>query len=229
MKNTTLMLVGPLGVAGLACLGLSELGQRDHPVVEPTPSIRLAKPESPLAPAVLEATAQDNGPRSEESGSEESAGLPAISTFREWADAAAASDFSEADQVKGLALAKARAAAMKKLIQQDPVSSLSLALPPDVRNSLPPQIAAAIEQPVQRTGMCAMRLECNHAFGSPLEEDHQCHSVPILNGGSDSWNAYYGDPQWETLVGQPVEFEGIAVEGELAVGRIAPAPLPPDP
>jgi hypothetical protein len=224
VKHTTRLLLGALCVAVLAYLGVSKFGQRDNPIAKPTPSIRHAKPESSLPPAAPESTQQVSAP-----SVHESTGLPAISAFRQWADVGASPGFSEADQIKGLALAKARAAAMKTLIQQDPVTALSLALPSDVRNSLPPQIAAAIEQPVRRTGMCAMRLECNHAFGAPLEEAHQCHSVPILNGGSDSWNAYYGDPQWETLVGQPVEFEGIAVETELAVGKIAPAPLPSAP
>ena len=115
---------------------------------------------------------------------------------------------------------------MKALIQKDPVEALRQALPAEVRNSLPPQIAAAIEQPVQKSGMCAMRLACNHSHDGPHSE---CHSIPILTGGADSWNAYYGDPQWETLVGQPVEFEGVAVESELAVGKIDAAPLPTDP
>lgn len=221
MKNTSRLLIGALCAAVVVGVGISKFGQRETPAAKPTQSAQTppAIPETPPAqpPAEKEQISEPSV--------QESAGTLAISTFQQWAEAAPASGFSQADQIKGMELAKARAAAMKKLIQTDPVAALSQALPAEVRKSLPPQIAAAIEQPVQKSGMCAMRIACDHTDDTP----HECHSIPILTGGPDSWNAYYGDPQWETLVGQPVEFEGIAVEGELAVGKIIPAPLPPNP
>ena len=119
-------------------------------------------------------------------------------------------------------LAKARAADMKALIMKNPASALRLALPAELRSSLPANIAAAIEQPVEKSGMCSMRLECNHSADSPHEG---CHSIPILMDDVISWNAYYSGPQWKTLVGQSVEFQGVAVDDELAVGKIAPAPV----
>lgn len=229
MKITTRVLIGILCGAVLVVLGISQFRHRETPGAKPVQLAQLAQAQDSASSAILETTpTQTPVAKDQNSGPivPESPGLLAISAFRQWTDAAAASGFSKAHQVKGMELAKARAAAMKSLIQQDPVEALRQALPAEVRNSLPPQIAAAIEQPVQTSGMCAMRLACNHSHDRPHE---QCHSIPILTGGTDSWNAYYGDPQWETLVGQPVAFEGVAVEGELAVRKIDPTSLKTDP
>jgi hypothetical protein len=229
MKITTRVLIGALCGAVLVVVGISQFRHGETPAAKPIQSAHPAQPKDSHPPAILETTPTETPDAREQSSGPidpESPGLPAISAFRQWADAGAASGFSQSHQIKGMELAKARAAAMKLLIQQDPVEALRQALPADVRNSLPPQIAAAIEQPVQKSGMCAMRLACNHSHDGPHEE---CHSIPILTGGADTWNAYYGDPQWETLVGQPVEFEGVSVEGELAVRKIDAAPLPTDP
>jgi hypothetical protein len=222
MINTTRLLIGALCAVVLVALGISKFGHRETPAAKP---IQASQPQVAI-PETPPTQTPDAKEQSSDSSVQETAGSPAISTFKQWAKTATASGFSQADQIKGMELAKARAAAMKALIQQDPVAALRQALPADVRNSLPPQIAAAIEQPIKKSGTCALRLACNHADGSSHEE---CHATPILTGGADSWNAYYGDPQWETLVGQDVEFEGIAVERELAVQTIGAAPLKTEP
>jgi hypothetical protein len=229
MKVTSRLLIGALCGAVLVFLGISQLRHRENASAKTIQSEHPVQPQASQPPAILEDTTpptsvaveQNGGP-----GDNEAAEYPEISAFRQWADAAAASGFSEAHQITGMEFAKARAAAMKALIQQDPVEALRQALPADVRSSLPPKISAAIEQPVQESGMCAMRLACDHSHDGPHDE---CHSIPILTAGAGSWNAYYGDPHWETLVGQPVEFEGVAVEGELAVGKIDAAPVTNDP
>lgn len=229
MNITTRVLIGAFCAAVLVVLGISQFRHRETPAAKPIQSAQAAQPQASHSPAVLETAPTQTSDAREQNGGPivpESVGFPAISAFRQWADAAAASGFSQAHQITGMELAKARAAEMKKLIQQDPIEALRQALPAEVRNSLPPQIAAAIEQPVRKSGMCAMRLACNHSHDGPHDE---CNSIPILTGGADSWNAYYGDPQWETLVGQPVEFEGVAVEGELAVRRINAASLENNP
>ena len=222
MKNTTRLLIGALCAVVLVVLGISKFGHRETITAKP---IRAAQPQAAI-PETPPAQTPDAKEQSSESSVQEVAGLPAISTFRQWAETTTASGISPGDQIIGMKLAKARAAAMKALIQQDPVAALRQALPADVRKSLPAQIAAVIEQPIKKAGTCALRLACNHSDGSSHEE---CHATPILTGVADSWNAYYGDPQWETLVGQDVEFEGISVEGELAVQTIGAAPLNADP
>ena len=116
-------------------------------------------------------------------------------------------------------LAKARAAAMKALIQKDPAAALREALPADLRTSLPPQIAAAIEQSIRNKGTVSMRMMCRH---SPDEPHAGCEATPVLLEDIQSWNAYYGDQQWRTRLGQDVAFEGVAVDDELAVQRIIP-------
>lgn len=229
MKITTRVLMGAPCAAVLVVSGISRFGHRETPAANPVPSAHPVQSEATRPPAIPETTPTRTSEARDQNGGStvpESAGSPAISAFRQWAGEAAASGFSQAHQITGMELAKARAAAMKSLIRQDPVEALRQALPAEVRKSLPPQIAAAIEQPVQTSGMCAMRLACNHSHDGPHDE---CQSIPILTGGVDTWNAYYGDPQWETLVGQPVEFEGVAVEGELAFRRIGAAPLTTDP
>jgi hypothetical protein len=150
---------------------------------------------------------------------EQSAQFPAIPAFRQWAEKATSSDFAHANESKGIELAKARAISMKLLIQTDPASALRQALPADLRASLPPAIAAAIEQPVKKTGMCTMRMMCNHS----ADASHGgCQETPVLIEDAYDWNAYYGAQQWRIYLGQTVGFEGVAVEGELAVGRITP-------
>lgn len=222
MTNSARLLIVAFCAVVLVVLGISQFRHRESPATPPHQSAHPKQSQAAHLPDIpetrpiqtLDAETQKGGP-----SAEGSAQLPEISAFRHWAERAAVSGFDHADANKGMELGKARAISMKALIQQDPGAALRQALPADLRASLPPPIAAAIEQPVQTTGMCSLRMMCNH---SPDTPHGNCEATPVLLEEVDSWNAYYGTQQWRSHVGQDVEFEGVAVEGELAVRSITP-------
>jgi hypothetical protein len=148
----------------------------------------------------------------------------AVAAFQQWAEAAAASGLANADQQEGLQLAKARATAMKALIQQDPAAALRQALPRDLRAKLPRVITAAIEQPVKETGMVSILMMCNH---SPDAPHNLCEESPVLLEDIVIWNAHYGAQEWRSHLGKTVTFDGIAVDEELAVQSLTPSSSPP--
>lgn len=221
-KNSARLLIAACCAALLVVLGISQFKHREAPIAPPHQSARPMQAQATHLPAVPETTpTQTPDANALESGPsvEEAAQSSAIPAFRQWAETAAAAGLAQADANKGMELAKARAISMKALIQKDPASALRQALPADLRASLPPEIAAAIEQPVQKTGMCSIRMMCNHSSDATHSG---CEEAPVLLEDVDSWNAYYGTQQWRTYLGLTVGFEGVAVEGELAVQRITP-------
>ncbi len=226
MSNPSRTLLAACCVTLLIVLGIYQFGPRENPTAPPLQSARPVQPQATLTAALPEETPiQTAAADAEKSGPSvvELAGFSAITAFRRWADAAAAAGFANADESKGMKLAKARSVAMKALIQADPASALRQALPADLRASLPKPIAAAIEQPVKKTGMCSMRMMCNHA---PDDPHGGCETTPVLLEEIASWNAYYGEQQWRPFLGQTVGFDGIAVDEELAVRSIAPVSSP---
>lgn len=222
ITNATLLSIAVSCAAFLIVLGISIFR---HPRDSMEPPLHSAIPMQPLN-AEPSAHAGTDSTQTPDAKLEESLTIiqeptqsPAIAAFRQWADSGLASGFTVANQGKGMELAKARAIAMKELIQTDPAAALRQALPAEIRASLSPAIAAAIEQPVKKTGMCSIRIMCNHASDASHDD---CEESPILLEDVVSWNAYFGAQQWRNHVGQTVEFEGVAVDGELAVHRITP-------
>lgn len=155
--------------------------------------------------------------------------LPTISdsspiiAFHSWAETAVLSGFANVDEAQGKLLAKARGTAMKALIQSDPASALRHALPKELYAALPKSLASMIEQPVSKSGMCSMRIMCHHAEDQPHTN---CEEFPVLLEDVDSWNAYYGNITWKDLLGKTVRFDGVGIEGELAVQSISPVNPP---
>jgi hypothetical protein len=212
-------LIAACCIVPLAFYGLSRLGDPENPATAAPSKIaasavnsRAAVSEKSPQQAAIAELPSDQQPLEPASSSS------AITSFHQWAEAAT-KGASVPDERKGLELAKARAAEMKALIQSDPAAALRQALPANLRAALPKAIAAAIEQPVNKTGTCSMRMMCNHASDA---EHSNCQSTPVLLEDILSWNAYYGQQQWQPYLGQTVGFEGIAVEEELAVGSITP-------
>lgn len=216
-KRRRWIVAGGIVVTGI--LGISYFGKRGN-FAEEQQSAPLAqatwRPTGPAStpPPLLADTSLENP-----ANSGDSSATSAIAIFHGWAETTAASGFTQADEKRGLDLAIARAGAMKALILRDPASALRQALPADLRASLPKTIAAAIEQPVKTTGMCSMRMMCNH---SPDVPHGGCEAIPVLLEEIDSWNAHYGEQQWKAHLGKTVGFDGIAVDEELAVRSITP-------
>lgn len=218
-KKSIRLLVPAFCVATLVALGVSQFENR---VTPPHRSVEQTNEQTnPLRASAETPKSQtlDSKPGKSPPSVKISNGNSAIPAFRQWAETAAAAGFADADETKGMELAKARAGSMKALIQTDPAAALRQALPADLRASLPKTIAATIEQPVKATGMCSMRMMCNHSPDSP---HGGCESAPVLLEDVNSWNAYYGEHQWKSLLGKTVGFDGIAVDEELAVKSITP-------
>ena len=216
------LLIAACCAALLVVLGISRFKHREDPTAPPHHSACPMQAPATQLPAIPETTpTQTSDAKAQESGpsADESAQSSAIPAFRQWAETAAVSGFAQVDQNKAMGLAKARATAMKTLIRRDPDSALREALPADLRASLPPQIAAAIEQPVRTTGMCSIQIMCNHSPDSP---HGSCENTPVLLEEVASWNAHYGARQWQGFAGKEVDFDGIAVGEELAVRSITP-------
>ena len=205
----------------LVILGIVRFGNSGHPAAPPSPSTNPVKSQVAATPTLAEKAEE----MMEDAGSSvrEPAPSSAIEAFRQWAETGAASGFSGADETKGMQLAKARATAMKALIQTDPVSALRQALPAKLRAALPPSIAAAIEQPVKTSGTVSLRMMCKHS----TDTDHGgCESAPVLLQDTVSWNAYYDEQKWHSHLGKTVDLDGIAVDEELAVRSVTPVPAP---
>lgn len=218
----TRLLVAASCAAFLIVLVISRLGQNGETSAPALQSKRAMQSRTTELPASPETTPARTPDANDESGTQSfdgSAKTDAIFAFKQWADSAIASGFSKADQTKGMELAKARASAMKALIQQNPAAALRESLPADLRAKLPPQIAAAVEQPVLATGMVSVQMMCNH---SPDAPHGNCEATPVLLEEVNSWNAHYGSQPWKSHVGQEVRFEGVAVDSELAVRSITP-------
>lgn len=218
-KDKRRRLIVGCGIVLFLALGISYLERRG--------SSSAKQQSAPLVPAIQQSIQQTstssqplvNSSAGNLTNSQKTPVPSAIAEFHQWAEAAAASGFSRADESKGLDLAKARASAMKSMIRTDPASALRQALPDALRASLPKPIAAAIEQPVKTTGFCSMRMMCNHSEDTP---HGNCETTPVLLEDISSWNAYYGEQPWKSYLGQTVGFDGIAVDEELAVRSIIP-------
>lgn len=221
--NSGRLLIAALCAAILVFLGISQFTQRNTPAVSQHQAVVPTQAQSAPLPAHAETTraqSPDSKTGKPVTDAAESAPFSAIPAFRQWAEMAVASGKVHVNDDKGMKLAKARAISLRALIRKDPASALREALPAELRATLHPEIAAAIEQPVQKTGMCSVRLMCSH---SPDASHGNCEATPILLEGIHTWNAHYGELQWQTYLGRDVGFEGIAVEDELAVQKITPA------
>lgn len=231
------LLIAAACVVILVVIGLSRLKQREAPSAAPThsvqqaqpaqtkPSAQSAQPQPAPVPVPAESTrtqTSDAIPEKTAPDVEEPRGSSSISAFREWAETAATVGQDNADQNRGMELARARAIDMKALIKKDPAKALREALPADLRAALPPNIAAAIEQPVKPTGTVSLRMMCKHSSGTP---HGNCESAPVLVEEIISWNAYYDEQKWRSHLGQTVQLEGIAVDEEVAVGSVTPVPV----
>lgn len=216
-KSTRLALAGFCAVILLA-FGISRFAGHESPAAS-VPRSQAHK--SAAIPETAPAQTGDTSAAASEPSAQDAPLPHGISAFREWAETSAASGFADADETTGMELAKARAVAMKELIRKNPAAALRETLPADLRDALPAKIAAAIEQPVETTGMCSIRMMCKHS----TDADHgDCESTPVLLEDLESWNAHYVAGQWREYLGQNVKFEGISVGEELAVKSITPVP-----
>lgn len=136
----------------------------------------------------------------------------ALRDFRGWSEAAAGGQ--PADPAQGLALARARRQAMAELIARDPERALAEAVPPLVRQRLPAEIVAQLEEPVSARG--SLRVVAALPDG-PQSSAGVRREVVLANGATYAASVYGSRLRQPTSGNVPLR--GIALDGRLAVAE----------
>ena len=140
-----------------------------------------------------------------------------VAQFHRWAIQHAAAPSAQAQKQvvsEGVALAKARQAVMKRLVQQDPAKALQLVESSAVRKSLPANVAQYVEQRV--SGLATIRVIHDGAAKASASADGLAREVEI-NGQTYPALVYGQRLSWQDFIGVPVH--GIVVDGVLAVAE----------
>ena len=116
MTNPARLLIAAFCGGSLIIVGTYQFGPREDPAAPTLRSVGPVQPQAANLPAPAKATPiQTLDAKAENSrlGGDESADVSAISTFRKWAEHAVTMGMAQADQSKGMELAKARATSMR--------------------------------------------------------------------------------------------------------------------
>ena len=140
--------------------------------------------------------------------------------FRAWTDeaiAAGASPRSGDFLARGVALAKARRAALAQLIVEDPERAIAEAVSPVVRQQLPSEILAQLEDRV------SMRANYDVLATLPPEGGGSMRMPAIRRSVLSSDGTFYQAYVYGTRLSQPtatnLPLNGIALDGKLAVAE----------
>jgi hypothetical protein len=131
--------------------------------------------------------------------------------FRHWQTQYRAAADPAAAEAEGVALAKARRAAMAKWIERDPEFALAQAVGPDARRELPPAVRAELERWVEGKGGLEVLVRC----GPNVKVADQLTRAVRVDG--EEFQAFvYG-----RRVGQKTRYDlpvhAVAVDGKLAL------------
>lgn len=168
IRRVTRLLIG-LAVLGALFVLFRHLSPRDSAALStaipsrtsPQPSLAAKVEESRLAGAVPGLVRSATGARHARAilGSDWGTEAQSVFTaFRDWTGRYLASDIATQAQLlaEGADLARARRTALKELIQTDPRSALTMAVPMSVRQRLPAEIVALLEERVNGHGELAL-------------------------------------------------------------------------
>jgi len=140
-----------------------------------------------------------------------------FAAFHDWAERYLSASASERAGMlaEGVTLAQARRAALKSLIQTDPERALELIVPQSVRQALPPEVVALLEERVTGKG----RLAVLAALAEPGKEVDVVPTFRKAELGGREFDAFvYGRRLGEpTRAGIPLN--GIAVDNVFAASE----------
>ena len=145
------------------------------------------------------------------------AGMPAeFAAFRDWSKRylAASPSARPALLAEGIALAKARRTAMAKCIVEDPELALALAVPMVVRQELPQEIVALLEDRISGEGSLSL-MAVTAAEGATVAEP-VFHTALI---GGNQYRAYVYGRRAPQLTLTKTSITGVAVDKALAVSE----------
>ncbi len=134
--------------------------------------------------------------------------------FRAWADAEGASSAAPHSLARGVELARERRAALAALISTDPERALAEAVPPLVRQRLPAEVRALLEEPVSaRASFRVLAALPTTAAGPPA-----VRREVVLPGGATYAASVYG-ARLRQPTADNVPLTGIALDGTMAVAE----------
>jgi hypothetical protein len=143
--------------------------------------------------------------------------LGKITAFDAWSKRWAGASATERDGMKaeGLQRATERRPEFKKLIKTDPRQALEMATPQVIRQDLPEEVQAQLEQPVSATG------DYNVYLGKPepgveLPPDAELALRYFETGGKSYRARVYGKME-PVMTRKNVPLRGVAIDRELAV------------
>lgn len=133
--------------------------------------------------------------------------------FREWSARyqAATPTGRAALEAEGLALARARRAAMARWIERDPEFALAQAVGPDARRELPAAVRAELEAQVDGRGHFFLMVRC----GSNVRADQQF--VRQAQIGEETYSAFVYGRRHHLTTKYDVPLHGVALDGKLAL------------
>ena len=138
--------------------------------------------------------------------------LAQVAAFDRWFTGFRRGEF-EMDAVnlaRGLDLVQQRREAMKELIKTDPAKALALAMPRDLREELPSQIAGQLEKWVEGVGNLEVMIGC---FGTNGQSD-TIRKVRLPDG---IYDAYVYGRRLTQATKYKLPITGIAVDNQLAL------------
>ena len=216
-KLTGLSFAGVLLVAGLATLYFASTPET--PKAGPSLRSHATAGTATTARSSL-STADKSAPASascDVTGSKWSSTSPnEFAEFRDWtARYLAAAPSARAKLLaEGIALAKARRLALSSLIKEDPENALALAVPMTVRQQLPAEILALLEERVSGRGELAL-IGKTSIEGQPAT--NSVYRSALI--GSQEYTAYvYGRRVRQTTL-PATSLVGIALDGRMAVNE----------
>lgn len=114
----------------------------------------------------------------------------------------------------GVALAEERRRALKELMERDPERALRLAIPPDARAGLPPEIAGLLETPISAAGEFEMIVSCyTGGLRRPAEVPEVERFVTI---DARRYRAFTYGRRAEMHTKDRISLHGIAIDDALA-------------
>ncbi len=119
-------------------------------------------------------------------------------------------DLNAANLERGLDLVQQRREAMKELIKTDPAKALALAMPRDLREELPSQIAGQLEKWVEGVGNLEVMIGC---FGT----NGQSETIRKVRLGDGIYDGYVYGRRLTQATKYKLPINGIAVDNQLAL------------
>ena len=150
--------------------------------------------------------------------------LDRVTAFEAWASGFDPAHSDAAMRARGLVLASERRQAMKLLLVEDPATAIRLALPYTLREKLPAEHAAQLEQRIDGEGLLTelVTMYHDHPPGIAHEEGdfHRSVRTPVVSIGEQRWLAFTHGRRVGVRSLLPLPVHGIAIDGDMAISEL---------